>query len=113
MSSPVRVLFSILIIVSLTVGVYYLSQNVDPLRIKAAQLLHISPKVLGVSTHNNPADEIKQDVSDQVNVVKKQALQIRIADILSTAARVQKIGQDVQDLQSFTLTQVDHWLKKK
>lgn len=113
MSSPVRTLLNILIIVVLILGVYYLSQNVDPLRIKAAQLLHISPKVLGVTTRANPADDIKKDMSEQVDVVKKQALNIRISDVLSTVGRVQKIGHDMQDIRSFTLTQLDSWLKKK
>lgn len=113
MSSPVRALFTILLIVSLVLGVYYLSQNVDSLRVKAAQLLHVSPKVLGVTTRANPADEIKKDVSEQVDVVKKQALNIRVSDILNTASRMQKIGHDMQDIRTFALTQLSQLGKKK
>lgn len=105
---------NILLIVALIGGVYFLSQNVDTLRIQVARLLHISPKVLGVNTRiTNPADEIKKDVTEQVDIVKKQALNIRVSDVLTTVGRAQKIGHDMQDIRSFTLTQINDWLKKK
>jgi hypothetical protein len=113
MSSPVRTLLNIFLIVALIGGVYYLSQNIDQLRIKAAQMLHVSPKVLGVTTRINPADEIKKDVTEQVDVVKKQVLNIRVSDVLTTVGRAQKIAHDIQDLRTFTFTQLDELRKKK
>ena len=113
MSSPVRALLNILIIAILIGGVYLLSQNVDPLRLKAAELLHVSPKVLGVTTRINPADEIKKEVENQAEEVKKQALNIRVSDVLTTVNRLQKIGHDLHDVQAFTFTQIDMLLKKK
>ncbi len=113
MSSPVRTLLNIFLIVALIGGVYYLSQNIDQLRIKAAQMLHVSPKVLGVTTRINPADEIKKDVTEQVDVVKKQMLNIRVSDVLTTVGRAQKIAHDIQDLRTFTFTQLDELRKKK
>lgn len=112
MSSPVRPVLNVIVIVGLVGGVFYLSQHVESVRTQVAQLLHVSPQVLGATTRINPADEIKQNVNEQVDVVKKQALNIRISDILTVIGRAQQVGHDVQDVRTFTQSKIDEFLKQ-
>ncbi len=111
--SPVSTLRNIFILAVLIGGVYFLSKHIDSLRITVAQMLHVSPKVLGVSTKINPSDEIKQNVAEGMSDMKKQALNIKVADVLSVASRSAKIINDVKDVTSFLQGQILQFTNKK
>lgn len=72
-----------------------------------------SADVKGINTERAQkiTHEITSDIGDGVDGAKKQVLDTKVSDIISIVSRVQKIPQDVHNIQEYVMDQVGSVLK--
>jgi hypothetical protein len=113
-------IFSVLrnvFLIVLVVGVVYMFANyAEPVKTMVFSMLHIpSSSVLGASSSRAEdfSKKVGADIGVQANNLEKQALNIKVGDIVSVLGRAQKIPQDIQAAGDFIKQQVDTVTKKK
>ena len=71
--------------------------------------------VKGASTQK--AEEVsktlKEDLGEQFEIVKEQALKFSLGDAFTTVSRLQKIPQDFQSIKEYTQEQINHVIKSR
>jgi hypothetical protein len=82
----------------------------------AMNAFHIpGSSVEGASTKR--AQELSQQFSssfgNQVDVVKKQALQVKVSDVVNSFSHLRKIPQDIPAMEKYVQDQVENMLKSK
>jgi hypothetical protein len=73
------------------------------------------PDVLGARTQKagDISKAVSSDIGDGVEAAKKQALNIKIGDIINIVSRAQKIPQDAHKVGDYVREQADNMLKSK
>lgn len=114
-----RIIFNIIVVMGILVAVSLIGQHAGITRTIIADLVNKpSMKVLGVKVIDikepvqNPTERIKKDLQDQVDVVKKQSMNIKVSDVLDTASRVQKVVHDMQAIQRYFHEQMSEIMNK-
>ena len=111
--SVLRNVFLILLIV----GVVYMFANyAEPVKNMVFGVLHLpTNNVLGASSSRagDFSKKVGSDVGAQVNNLEKQALNIKVSDILGVVGRAQKIPQDIIAAGNFIKQQAENITKKK
>jgi len=98
------ILFVALVFVLAVIGYelkrYFLDKNANPNN----AVVDITSKngVKGASTQNLPsAQDLKQNIQNQINSLKTEAQNINIVDIASSSPQVQKVINDLKALQNY------------
>ena len=92
----------------------YLATNFGaPLKDQVFSALHIG-SVKGSSTEKNKevSKKVKTDLGSQMDNVKKQALNVRIIDVMNGFNRLKKIPQDISHVKEYTMEQFGFSKKK-
>jgi hypothetical protein len=111
--TALRNIFLLLLIVGF---VYIFSNYAEPVKNMVFGMLHIpSSSVLGASSEraSDFSQKVSSDIGNQAENLKKQALNIKVGDIVNTLARAQKIPQDITIAEEFIKTQFENLTKKK
>lgn len=103
-----RLIFNTIVIMACVGVLFVVSENTSFVRRLVAKVVNTpSSQVLGTNVievkdaDKNPSDELKKDVEQQVETLKKQSMHIKVSDVVDTTTRVQRILHDVQSLQLF------------
>ncbi len=103
-----RLFLNTLIVIACLGVLFVISERTSIIRRFVAKVVNTpSSKVLGTNVIDvknadvNPADQIKKDIQQELDTVKKQSLNIKVSDVIDTTSRVQKIFHDVHSLQTF------------
>lgn len=92
----------------------YLATNFGaPLKDQVFEKLNIG-SVKGSSTEKNKevSKQVKTDLGGQLDNAKKQALNIRVVDVMNGFNRLKKIPQDISNVKNYTLEQFGFPQKK-
>ncbi len=105
-----------LFIMGILIGIIYGITNYNGvIQYEAAKLLHLSSShVAGASTKvedEKIGPEIGKEVAHGVEGVKKQALNVKVGDVISTLGRAEKIIHDAQSVTTYVKEQIQHLLK--
>lgn len=96
----------------LIIGIgYFIITYSGPVKDKFMTLFHLSAgSVKGASTSraNALTGQIKSDINNQVGSLEKQALNIKISDIVQVLSRLQKIPRDINSLENYLTAQITH-----
>ncbi len=113
-----RLLFfkNIIAIVFLVGAVYTIANYTGPVKDNIFAMLHIQGGgVKGASTKK--AQEISgkfsSDIRTQADMVKDQALKLKVSDILGSFSRLQKIPQDINIAEEYAKNQLTNLLQNK
>jgi hypothetical protein len=112
----ITVLKNIFLVVLIVGFVYIFSNYAEPVKNMVFGMLHIpSTSVLGASSERagDFSKKMSSDISDQAENLKKQALNIKLGDVVNTLARAQKIPQDIKVAGDFIKEQADNFTKPK
>jgi ABC-type bacteriocin/lantibiotic exporter with double-glycine peptidase domain len=73
------------------------------------------PAVKGINTNKagDISNQLKSDVNNTINQAEKQALNIKVSDLLSFFNRTQKIANDLRSFQEYVKKEVANLGKKK
>ncbi len=116
MLSVLKVFKNILVILVLVVVIVLLVRNSDAIKNQALSILHLSPKqVAGLQTKRGEqiTNQLQSDVQNQMDTVKKQALNVKVGDVIELLGRAQKIIHDAQTFEEYIKEQIDNLGKKK
>lgn len=79
------------------------------------QKVPVPKEVKGISTSKagKITNDLKSDLDDGVKQAQKQAMDLKVSDILNFINRGQKIAKDFRGFQDYIKEQVDNLIKKK
>jgi len=104
MKSVLRNVVAIIVLV----GVIYYVTNYS-----AVVQQQIGVKGASTSRAKEIAGQLSSDVGTQVTLAEKQALQIKVSDVINGLARFQRVPQDINSIKSYVQTQANSVLKSK
>ena len=106
-----------LLTIALVIGIVYFAVSYSgPVKDRFLTILHFSgSSVKGASTKRADAisGQIKSDINNQLDSVKKQALNVKVSDLMNTFSRLQKIPRDVTSLENYLKDQLNNLTKNK
>ena len=109
------ILFVVLVFVLAVIGYelkrFFLDKNSNPNN--AAVGIASQNGVKGASTQNLPsAQDLKQNIQNQINGLKTEAQNINIVDIASSSPQVQKVINDLKAIQNYPSSQLKDTCEK-
>ena len=90
------------------------SNYAEPVKNMAFGMLNMpNSSVLGASSERAEefSQKVSSDIGNHIEILKKQALNVNLGDIINTLSRVQKIPQDVSVARDFIKEQADNVLQ--
>jgi len=109
----VRSIVAVLLLVGIVFGA---TQYAGFINDQATTFFHQSSgSVKGAKTDkaHEITDKFGSDLEDQVEEVKKQAMNVKIGEVISTFSRIQKIPQDIKSFGVYVKDQAEDMLKSK
>jgi hypothetical protein len=106
-----KIIFAVILLILLTVGGLILR-----IRILGQNSSQIAGSVKGVATESVTATDVKANiqeaVKEKIDGLKQQVFNLNVSDIASSSPQVQKILNDIKELQDYPVNQVKEICRK-